>query len=162
MFPLQDARLHRFVRLLRLCSSTFLNFAENTRNRKSISSFKTNLSTWLHQESYNTICATINIVVEEAMVYACSSPDDNKRTSHAILELFLFILTIPQSTVTHLRAMGGALHALEQFGVDLFLEVSASSLDHWARILFTLMNSTSFMKPRAAIAQIFQRSYTRH
>jgi hypothetical protein len=147
----QDARLYRFVRLLRLGSSTFLYFAANATDKPSSSLLKANLSTWLHQESYNTICATINIIVEESLNYAQISPDVNKRTSHVIFELFLYILTLPQSTVTHLRAMGGALHALEQFGIDVFLEVSGSSLEHWARIVFTLMNSTSLSARSIAI-----------
>jgi hypothetical protein len=97
----------------------------------------------LHQEAYNTICATLNIIVEESFSCAGTNTDDKKRTCHAVFELLLFILAAPQSTVTYLRAMGGALLALEQFGVDLFLEVSESSLEHWARILFAFMNNIS-------------------
>lgn len=60
-----------------------------------------------------------------------------------ILDLLLHLLTTPQSAVTHLRAVGGALQALEEFGVDLFLEVAGANLQHWIRVILSLMNSTS-------------------
>lgn len=59
-----------------------------------------------------------------------------------ILDLLLHLLTTPQSSVTHLRAVGGALQALEEFGVDLFLEISGTNLQHWIRVILSLMNST--------------------
>jgi hypothetical protein len=62
---------------------------------------------------------------------------------HAILDLFLHILTTPQSAVTHLRALGGALQALDQFGASIFLEVASDNLQHWIRVTLGLMNSTS-------------------
>jgi hypothetical protein len=60
-----------------------------------------------------------------------------------ILDLLLHLLTTPQSSVTYLRAVGGALQCLEAFGIELFIEVADSSLQHWLRVLISLMNSTS-------------------
>jgi len=62
---------------------------------------------------------------------------------HAVLDLLLHILTTPQSSVTHLRAVGGALQALDQFGVEIFLDVVGDNLQHWIRILQSLLNHTS-------------------
>lgn len=59
-----------------------------------------------------------------------------------IVDLLLHILTTPQSSVTHLRAIGGALQALE-FDVDLFLEATGVNFQHWVRIVLSLMNSVS-------------------
>jgi hypothetical protein len=58
-----------------------------------------------------------------------------------ILDLLLHVLTTPQSCVTHLRAVGGAIQALESFGIEIFVEASATSLQHWIRIILGLMNS---------------------
>lgn len=60
-----------------------------------------------------------------------------------ILDLLLHVLTTPQSAVVHLRAVGGAIHALEQFGVSMFLEIAGENLQHWIRIMLSLMNSIS-------------------
>ena len=59
-----------------------------------------------------------------------------------ILDLLPHVLTTPQSSVTHLRAVGGALQALE-FDVDLFLEATGANFQHWVRIILSLMNSIS-------------------
>lgn len=60
-----------------------------------------------------------------------------------ILDLLLSVLTTPQSSVTHLRAVGGALHLLETIGAGLFLEFVGQNLQHWIRIILSLMNSLS-------------------
>lgn len=60
---------------------------------------------------------------------------------HGILDLLLHVLTTPQSSVTHLRAVGGTIQAFEKFGINLFLEVTGGSLQHWIRIILSLMNS---------------------
>lgn len=61
----------------------------------------------------------------------------------AILDLLLHLLTSPQSPVTHLRTIGGALQALEQFGISPFLEIIGTNLQHWVRVILSLMNSVS-------------------
>lgn len=58
-----------------------------------------------------------------------------------ILDLLLHVLTTPQSCVTHLRAVGGAIQAFEKFGIEMFLEIAGGSLQHWIRIILSLMNS---------------------
>jgi hypothetical protein len=45
--------------------------------------------------------------------------------------------------VVHLRAVGGAIHALEQFGVSMFIEIAGDNIQHWIRIMLSLMNSIS-------------------
>lgn len=60
-----------------------------------------------------------------------------------ILDLLLHILTIPQSPVTHLRAVACALQALDSFGVELFCEITGTALQHWVRVVIGLMNSTA-------------------
>lgn len=53
------------------------------------------------------------------------------------------MLTTPQSAVTHLRAVGGAIQALESFGIEIFLEITGGSLQHWLRVILGLLNSIS-------------------
>lgn len=100
------------------------------------------MSPWLLQESFNTICAATNVVVEVCVGFMSSNPDEQRKTMRGILDLLLHVLTTPQSSVTHLRAVGGALQALE-FDVDLFLEATGANFEHWVRIILSLMNSIS-------------------
>jgi hypothetical protein len=81
--------------------------------------------------------------VEESCNYGVNFPDERNRMIRGVLDLLLYNITTPQSPVTHLRAMGGALHALEEFGVNLFIDVTGSSFQHWARVVLSLMNSIS-------------------
>jgi len=61
----------------------------------------------------------------------------------SVLDLLLHVLAAPQSSVTHLRALGGSLQSLMKFGVELFIEITGDSLQHWVRVWLTLMNSVS-------------------
>jgi hypothetical protein len=101
------------------------------------------MSPWLLQESFNTVCAATNTVVEECVHITSSFPHDQEKIMTGILDLLLHLLTTPQSPVTHLRALGGALQALEHFGIELFLEITGGDLQHWLRVILSLMNSTS-------------------
>ena len=139
----RNIRVHRFIRLLRICSSTFQGFVNRPRQSSLPSNVDTGLSAWLLQESFNTICATTNAVVEACVDFTSNYPHEKRKVMQGLIDLLLHILTTPQSSVTHLRALGGALQAMEQFGVNLFLEVTADNFQHWARVLLSLMNSPS-------------------
>jgi hypothetical protein len=95
------------------------------------------------QESYNTICATTNIVVDACVNLVSSYPQEQRKMMQGLLDLLLHILTTPQSSVTHLRAVGSALQAMERFGIELFLEITGSNFQHWVRVILCLMNSIS-------------------
>eukprot|EP00978_Attheya_sp_CCMP212_P025575 scaffold82474_cov53-Attheya_sp.AAC.2 len=101
------------------------------------------LSPWIVQESFNTICAATNTLVDECAGLLSSHPHEQKRLAQGVLDLLLHIIATPQSSVTHLRALGGASQAFDKFGACMFLEVAGDSLQHWARMILTLMNSTS-------------------
>ena len=141
----EDFVLHKFIRLLKLSSSTFQCFIEN-ENQKDHSTQKLNfsVSSWLVQESFNIICANTNILVDEICVETIMhSPPERRKVAHGIADLLLHVVTTPQSSVTLLRALGGASQALDKFGAGLFLEVLGDSMQHWARVVLTLMKSTS-------------------
>lgn len=76
---------------------------------------------------------------------------EQEKMMSGVLDLLLFLLTTPQSSVTHLRAVGGALQALEDFGAQSFLDVTGSSLQHWIRVILSLMNSTSLSARSIAV-----------
>jgi hypothetical protein len=101
------------------------------------------MSSWLLQESFNTICATTILLVEECVNFLSSDPNEQSKLMQGILDLLLHVLTTPQSSVTHLRAVGGALQVLSQFGVAGFLEITGPNFQHWVRVILTLMNSLS-------------------
>lgn len=44
--------------------------------------------------------------------------------------------------VTLLRTLGSSAHALDKFGVHIFLKMVGEDLQHWSRIVLTLCNST--------------------
>ena len=126
-----------------MASSTFQSFIDQPRHSTFPNEIDEGISPWLLQESFNTVCATTNIVVEECVKLTESNPKEQRKMIHAVLDLFLHILTTPQSAVTHLRAVGGAIFALEKFGIELFLDVVGKNLQHWIRVIQSLMNSTS-------------------
>ena len=122
------------------------------------------MSPWLLQESFNTICATTNVVVEVCVRLMSSYPDEQRKTMRGILDLLLHVLTTPQSSVTHLRAVAGALQALE-FDVDLFLEATGSSFQHWVRVILSIMNSVSLAVRSVAVdwvVSLFGSTYRLH
>ena len=138
-----NIRVHRFIRLLRICSSTFHGFLEHQGTDPAATDAESGLSPWLLQESFNTVCATTNTVVESCVDFKARFPQEGRKVMQGLIDLLLHILTTPQSSVTHLRALGGALQAMEQFGVEMFLEVTGDNFQHWGRVLLSLMNSQS-------------------
>jgi hypothetical protein len=137
----KDLRIHRFIRLLRLCSSTFQSCIDIPKHSAFPSHIGRGMAPWLLQESFNTICASIIIVVEEgASLFA---PHERRNIIEGILDVLLHVLATPQSSVTHLRAVGGALQTLDLFGADMFVETAGNNLQHWIRVILNLMNSSS-------------------
>lgn len=136
-------KIHRFIRLLRLCSSSFQSFIDYPHHTTVYSEIDKEFSSWFLQESFNTICAATIVVVEECAAITSSFPREQEKMLSGLLDLLLHILTTPQSSVTHLRAVGAALQALEQFGVVIFFEIAGSNLQHWIRVVLSLMNSLS-------------------
>jgi Dock homology region 2 len=140
---LQDAKIHRFIRLLRLSSSTFQSFVDLPRHANFPSQVDKGLSPWLLQESFNTVIAATILVVEQSAPILSHSTLEKMKVLTGIMDLLLHLLSTPQSVVTHLRAMGGSLQCLDLFGVEDFLEAAGSSVQHWFRVVICLMNSTS-------------------
>ena len=138
-----DLKIHRFIRLLRLGSSTFQSFVDQQRHCMFPLEIDRGISPWLLQESFNTVCATIILVVDESAIPTSSIPKEQRKMIQGILDLLLHVLTTPQSTVTHLRAIGGAIHAFDKFGTQFFLETTGVHLQHWVRVIIGLMNSTA-------------------
>jgi hypothetical protein len=117
---------------------------DETKNNLETSAERSiNLLPWLLQESFNTVCATVTLLVDECTISISSYPREQKKMAQGVLDLLLHILTIPQSAVTHLRSVGAALHSLTKFGISVFLDVVGDSLQHWIRVILTLMNSIS-------------------
>jgi hypothetical protein len=137
----QKIRLHSFIRLLALCSFTFQHFL-NLERFPYLSEEDRMTSPWLLQESFNTICAASIVVVDLCLEVHSLSPYDVAKALQGIAELLLEILTVPQSPVTHLRAMGAALQIVES-DIDVFMNAVGDTLQHWLRVIQTLMNSQS-------------------
>jgi hypothetical protein len=133
--------IHRIIRLLRLSSSTFQCLVDETTSGEN--SLDSTLLPWLLQESFNSICASIILIIDECTSVITEHPRELKKMAQGTVDLLLQILTVPQSAVTHLRTVGGALQALDKFGVKIFLGVTGDNLQHWIRVILTLMNSIS-------------------
>lgn len=104
---------------------------------------KQEINSWIVQESYNTVCAATITLVDECADIMLISPEERKFMAKGLFDLLLHISSTPQSTVTHLRALGSASYAFDKFGASLFVEVVGDNLQHWGRIILTLMNSTA-------------------
>jgi hypothetical protein len=139
--PEGDFAIHRIIRLLRLSSSTFQCLVDETTSGEN--ALDSSLLPWLLQESFNSICASIIVIIDECTFTITKHPRELKKMAQGTVDLLLQILTVPQSAVTHLRTVGGALQALEKFGIKIFLEVAGDNLQHWIRVILTLMNSIS-------------------
>ena len=83
------------------------------------------------------------MLVDECAQPISAFPREEQKMTQEILDLLLHVLTAPQSAVTHLRTVGGALQTLNKLGVENFLEAGGASIQHWIRTMLTLMNSTS-------------------
>lgn len=129
--------------MLRLSSATFQSFIEQSQHSSSDSVLAEGLAPWLLQECFNTICATVNMLVDECAGRISAFPKEEKKMTQGILDLLLHVLTAPQSAVTYLRTVGGAQHTLSKLGAENFLEAGGTNTQHWLRIMLTLMNSTS-------------------
>ena len=70
-------------------------------------------------------------------------PYERKKIVEHTLDLLLHIISAPLSSVTHLRALGAASHVLEKVGTTAFIEAVDDDLQHWGRMIFSLMNSIS-------------------
>jgi len=139
--PDTNFAIHRVIRLLRLSCSTFQCLVDASKIGGN--ALDSTLSPWLLQESFNSICASIILIIDECTSTIMDHPRELKMMARGTLDLLLQILTVPQSAVTHLRTVGGALQALEKFGVEVFVEVAEDNLQHWIRVMITLMNSIS-------------------
>jgi len=138
--------IYKFIELLKLSTFTCQGFIVNLSETESLVSNdarKCRINAWLVQESFNTICAGVILLVDECAKVLISSPVHKKQIVQGIFDLLLLLVSIPQTSVTHLRALGGASHAFDKFGAALFIEVVGDDLQHWARIILTLMNGTA-------------------
>jgi hypothetical protein len=128
--------VNRFLKALKLCASTFQGFNSRT--------FTSRMSPWLKQESFNTIAAASIVLVDECCdILSSRSSYDLMSMIDGVLALLLQIISTPLSSVTLLRGLGAVSHVLDKVGADTFLAASGDNLQHWGRMIFTLMNSTS-------------------
>ncbi len=122
-------------RLLKLCTVTFQCFT--------LQQYKASIAPWLVQESFNTISASSILLVDECYDIMSHNPYERIIMVKSTLDLLLHIVSAPLSSVTLLRALGAASHVLEKVGTSAFIEAVNDDLQHWGRMIFSLMNSTS-------------------
>ena len=100
------------------------------------------LSKEMTQECYNTLSATVILLIEECFDTVASNEYELEKLAKSVFDLLLHVLATPQSSVTLLRTLGGSAHAFDKFGASIFLRAVGNSLQHWGRIIVKLMNST--------------------
>ena len=106
---------------------------------------------YLIQESFNTICATIILLIDEYADVTLSNPGERSTIAQIIIDLLLFIVTVPQSSITLTRALGAVCLAVDKFVVILFVETCGENLQRWNRVLDTLLNSAELSFRSAAV-----------
>lgn len=101
------------------------------------------MAPWLLQESFNIISASSILLVDECYEILSQHPYEQSKMVEGTLDLLLQIIASPLSSVTLLRALGAASQVLDKIGTSQFLATVGDDLQHWGRIVFTMMNSTS-------------------
>jgi hypothetical protein len=147
-----------------MCVFTFQNFLDVIKLYDGPTQHDRMLSTWLLQESFNTICAATIVVVDVCVESLSQSLHEKKIAMKSIVDLLFQILIMPQSPVTHLRAVGAALLVLEG-DIKLFVDVVDTSLEHWVRIMLSLMNCHSLSVRSIAVdfvVSLFSGIYSIH
>jgi len=140
--------LQQFLRLLKLCTMSFQNFIGIASSN--VHGFFHDLS-YLIQESFNTICATIILLTDECADVTLSNPGERSTIAQIIFDLLLFIVTVPQSSITLTRALGAVCLAVDKFAVTLFVETCGENLQHWNRVLVSLLNSAELSVRSVAV-----------
>jgi len=140
--------LQQFLRLLKLCTLSLQNF---------IGIASSNVHGFLHdrsyliQESFNTIGATIILLIDEYADVTLSNPGEGSTIVQNVFDLLLFIVTYPQSSITLTRALGAVCLADDRFAVILFVETCGENLQHWNKVLDKLLNSAELSFRSAAV-----------
>ena len=106
---------------------------------------------YLIQESFNTICATIILLIDEYADITLSNRGERSTIALTIIDLLLFIVTVPQSRITLTRALGAVCLAVDKFEVILFVETCGENLQHWNRVIDKLLNSAELSFRSAAV-----------
>jgi hypothetical protein len=122
-------------RILKLCTMTFQSFTDTQ--------YLPNMAPWLVQESFNIISASLIVLVDECYEIMSQNPYEQTKMVERALNLLLHIVSAPLSSVTLLRALGAVSHILDKVGASSFLDAVEDDLQHWGRIIFSLMNNTS-------------------
>eukprot|EP01082_Thalassiosira_pseudonana_P006329 g6139.t1 g6139 contig20:899036-901327(-) len=135
----KDNRINIFVSVLKLACATFQYLMSS--NDVSFHVLD-GLSKEMTQECYNTLSATVILLIEECFDTVASNEYELEKLAKLVFDLLLHVLATPQSSVTLLRTLGGSAHAFDKFGASIFLRAVGNSLQHWGRIIVKLMNST--------------------
>ena len=96
----------------------------------------------MFQEAFNCLSASVILLIDECFDVVSADEHELERLGGSIFDLLLHLLATPQSSVGLLRTLGGSAHALDKFGARIFLTTVGNQLQHWARIIVTMMNST--------------------
>ena len=128
-----------FIESLNLCSSTFQHFGNLVYLQNISLAQQQMMPAWLIQENYNTICAAAIVIIDVSVESCCSSLVERSSAMLAVIELLLQMLTLPQSPVTQLRAVGALILVLEK-DVKLFVDIVGANIEYWIRIMLSLMN----------------------
>ncbi|KAL7539684.1 hypothetical protein ACHAXR_011103 [Thalassiosira sp. AJA248-18] len=134
IFPLvkpQDNRINNFVHLLKLACMSSQYFIPGDDESLPVLS---GLSKEYTQEAFNCLSASVILLIDECFETVSEDDYELESLGKSIFDILLHILTTPQSS--------GSAHALDKFGVLIFLKVVGNQLQHWGRIVLTMMNST--------------------
>jgi len=137
-FCRRSDQILQFCRLLKLAGTTCQYFIPSNASFFILGG----LSNEMTQETFNCISATVILVVEECIDNFAANSHELEKLAISVFDLLLHVMATPQSSVTLLRTLGGSAHALDKFGASVFLNAVGNDLQHWGRVILTMMNST--------------------
>lgn len=138
LFCRRSDQIHKFCRLLKLAGTTCQYFIPSNESFFTLGG----LSNEMTQETFNCISATVILLVEECVDHFAGNLRELEKLGKSVFDLLLHVMATPQSSVTLLRTLGGSAHALDKFGASVFLNAAGNDLQHWGRVILTMMNST--------------------
>ena len=114
--PSASTRVERFTQAI----FAFVKVAHNSLHNL-IGIASSNLHDFLHdrsyliQESVNTICATIILLIDDCADVTLSNPGGRSTIAQIILDLLLLIVTVLQSSITLTRGLGAVCLVVDKF-----------------------------------------------
>ncbi len=119
------------MQILKLAGSTCQHFIPGVESLPVLGG----LSKEMTQETFNCISASVILLIDECFDVVSRDKDELEKLGGRIFDLLLHLLATPQSSVTHLRTLGGKYSSwlLSKASIAHFLTCFSFPTRHCAR-----------------------------